>query len=63
MKELNVKNKFSHKQGCTGYKAAMLEWIQKEQEFHGARILDPLEGCTMHTKNWIRGRSHTDDSG
>jgi hypothetical protein len=37
-------------------------WTKKEQELHEAGIPDPLEGCTVCTKNWIRGRSHIDDS-
>jgi hypothetical protein len=63
MKELNVKNKFRHKLGPGGYKAAMPKWAKKDQELHDAGIPDPLEGCTVRTRNWIRGRSHTDDSG
>jgi hypothetical protein len=54
MKELNVKNKFRHKLGPRGYKAAMPKWVKKEQELHNARIPDPLEGFTVHTRNWIR---------
>jgi hypothetical protein len=64
MKELSAKNKFKHKLGPGGYKAAMPKWAKKEQKLRDAGILDPLEGCTVHTrKNWIRGRSRTDDSG
>jgi hypothetical protein len=63
MKELNVKNKFRHKLGPGGYKAAMPKWAKKDQELHDAGIPDPLEGCTVRTKNWIWGHSHTDDSG
>jgi hypothetical protein len=63
MKELNAKNKFSYKLGLGGYKAAMLKWTRKEQEIHDAGIPDPLEGCTVHTKNWIQGHSRIDDSG
>jgi hypothetical protein len=62
MKELNVKNKFRYKLGPGGYKAAMPKWVQKEQELRDARIPDPLEGCTMCTRNWIRGHSRIDDS-
>jgi hypothetical protein len=53
MKELNMKNKFRHKLGSGGYKAAMPKWTNKEQELHEAGIPDPHEGCTVHTKNWI----------
>jgi hypothetical protein len=63
MKELNAKNKFRHKLGPGGYKAAMPKWVKKEQELHNAGIPDPLEGCTVRTRNWIRGRSHIEDSG
>jgi hypothetical protein len=41
----------------------MPKWAKKLQELHDARIPDPLEGCTVRTRNWIRGRSHIDDSG
>jgi hypothetical protein len=30
MKELNAKNKFRHKLGLGGYKAAMPKWAKKE---------------------------------
>jgi hypothetical protein len=63
MKELNTKNKFRHKLGPEGYKAAMPKWAKKEQELHDAGIPDPLEGCIAHTRNWICGHSHIDDSG
>jgi hypothetical protein len=53
MKELNVKNKFRHKLGPGGYKDAMSKWTKKEQELHEAGIPDPLEGCTVRTRNWI----------
>jgi hypothetical protein len=53
MKELNAKNKFRNKLGSRGYKAEMPKWAKKEQELHDAGIPDPLEGCTMHTRNWI----------
>jgi hypothetical protein len=39
----------------------MPKWTKKEQELREARIPDPLEGCTVLTRNW-RGHSHTDDS-
>jgi hypothetical protein len=38
-------------------------WTKKEQELREARIPDPLEGYTLHTRNWIRGRSRIDDNG
>jgi hypothetical protein len=63
MKEMNKKNKFRHKLGPRGYKAAMPIWTKKEQELCEAGIPDSLEGCMVRTKNWIRGRSGTDDSG
>jgi hypothetical protein len=63
MKELNKKNKFMHRLGPGGYKVAMPKWTKKEQELRAAGILDPLEGCTLHTKNFICGRSHMDDNG
>jgi hypothetical protein len=62
MKELNKKNKFTHILGPSGYKAAMPKWTEKEQELHAAGILDPLEGCMLRMKNFIRGRSRMDDS-
>jgi hypothetical protein len=62
MKELNVKSKFRYKIGPGGYKAAMLKWAKKEQELHEAGIPNNLEGCMVHTRNWIQGRSRTDDS-
>jgi hypothetical protein len=62
MKELNTKNKFRHKLGPRGHKAAMPKWTKKEQELRDAGIPDPLEGCTVCTRNWIRGHSCTDDS-
>jgi homospermidine synthase len=49
--------------GGGGYKTAMPKWAKKEQEIRDAGILDPLEGCTVSTRNWIQGRSHADDSG
>jgi hypothetical protein len=51
MKEVNVKNKFKHKLGPRGYKDALPKWTKKEQELREAGILDPLEGCTVHTRN------------
>jgi hypothetical protein len=63
MKELNAKNKFRHKLGPGAYKATMPKWAKKEQELRDARIPGSLDGCTLHTRNWIRGRSRTDDSG
>jgi hypothetical protein len=51
MKELNTKNKFRHKLGPGGYKAAMSKWEKKEQELRGTGIPDPLEGCTVRTRN------------
>jgi hypothetical protein len=38
MKELNTKNKFWHKLGPEGYKAAMPKWTKKEQELRDAGI-------------------------
>jgi hypothetical protein len=61
MKELNTKNKFMHKLGPGGYMATMPKWATKEQELCDAGILDPLEGCIVRTRNWIQGRSRTDD--
>jgi hypothetical protein len=63
MKELNVKNKFRHKLGPGAYKAAMPKWAKKESELRDAGIPDPLDGCTVRTRNWIRGPSRTDDRG
>jgi hypothetical protein len=51
MKELRAKNKFMHKLGPGGYNDAMPKWVKKEQELRDAEIPDPLEGCTMHTRN------------
>jgi hypothetical protein len=45
------------------YKAAIPLWTKKEQELQDARIWDPLEDCTLHTRNWIRSRSRIDDKG
>jgi hypothetical protein len=63
MKEMNKKNKFRHKLGPGGYNSTMSIWIKKEQELREAGIPDPLEGCTVRTKNWIQGRSRIDDNG
>jgi hypothetical protein len=63
MKELIWKNKFKHRLGPGGYKATIPLWTKKEQELCKAGILDPLEGCTLRTRNWIQGRSHIDDKG
>jgi hypothetical protein len=50
MKVLNANNKFRHKLGPG---ATMPKWAKKEQELCEAGIPDPLEGCTVHTGNWI----------
>jgi hypothetical protein len=63
MKELNAENKFRHKLGLRGYKASMPKWMKKEQDLREVGIPDPLEGCTVRTRNWIQGRSRTDDNG
>jgi hypothetical protein len=63
MKELIQKNKFKHRLGSDGYKAAIPLWTKMEQELREAGILDPLEGCTLSMRNWIRGRSRIDDKG
>jgi hypothetical protein len=62
MKELIRKNKFNHRLGPGGYKAAISLWTKKEHELREDRIPDPLEGCTLLTKNWIRGQSCIDDN-
>jgi hypothetical protein len=54
MKELNVKNKFRHKLGPGGYKIAMPNSAKKEQELHEVGIPDPLQGCTVRTRNRVR---------
>jgi hypothetical protein len=41
----------------------MPKWTKKEQEIRAAGILDPQEGCTLRTKNFIRGCSRMDDNG
>jgi hypothetical protein len=51
MKELIAKNKFRHKLGPRGYKSAIPKWAKKEQELHEVGIPDPLEGCTVRTRN------------
>jgi hypothetical protein len=61
MKELIQKNKFKHRLGPGGYKAAIPLWIKKEQELREAGIPDTLEGCTLCMRNWIHGRYHIDD--
>jgi hypothetical protein len=63
MKELIWKNKFKHTLGPGGYKAAIPLWIKKEQKLREAGIPDPLECCTLHMRNWIRGWSRIDDNG
>jgi hypothetical protein len=63
MKELIQKNKFRHRLGPGRYKAAISLYTKKEQDLREAGIPDPLEGCTLCTRNWIRGRSHIDDNG
>jgi hypothetical protein len=40
----------------------MPKWAMKEHELYDAGIPDPVEGCTVRTGNWIRDRSHTDNS-
>jgi hypothetical protein len=42
MKELITKNKFRHKLGPGGYKAAMPIWTKRKQELCEARIPYPL---------------------
>jgi hypothetical protein len=51
MKELIWKNKFKHRIGPDGYKAAIPLWTKKEQKLHEARIPDPLKGWMLHTTN------------
>jgi hypothetical protein len=63
MKELIRKNKFKHRLGPGGYKAVITLWIKMKHKLCEAGIPDHLEGCTLHTKNWIRDRACTDDSG
>jgi hypothetical protein len=52
MKELNMTNKFKHKLGPGGYKVAMPKWAKKEQELRDAGIPNPIDGCTMCTRNY-----------
>jgi hypothetical protein len=54
MIELIRKNKFKRRLGPGGYKATIPLWAKKEQELREAGIPDPLEGCMLHTRNWIR---------
>jgi hypothetical protein len=63
MKELNAKNKFRHKLGPGGYKATMPKWAKMEPKLREAGVPYPLEGCMVRNRNWIQGRSCTDDSG
>jgi hypothetical protein len=63
MKELIQKNKFRHRLGPSGYMAAIPLWTKKEQELHEAGVRDPLKGCTLRMRNWIRGRSRMVDNG
>jgi hypothetical protein len=63
MKELIRKNKFKHKIGLGGYKAAIPLWTNKEHELRETGIPDPLEDCMLRTKNWTWGRSRLDNSG
>jgi hypothetical protein len=51
MKVLIQKNKFKHRLGPGGFKAAIPLWTKNEHEFHEAGIPDPLEGCTFHMRN------------
>jgi hypothetical protein len=51
MKELIQKNKFKHRLGPGGYKAAIPLWTKKEYELREAGIPDPLEGCMLCTRN------------
>jgi hypothetical protein len=44
---------FRHALGPGGYKATIPLWRKKEQELQDAGIPDPLEGYTLHTRNWI----------
>jgi hypothetical protein len=41
------------KYDLVGTKAAIPLWTKKEHGHHEAGILDPLEDCTLHMKNWI----------
>jgi hypothetical protein len=62
MKELIQKNKFKHRLGLGGYKAPIPLWTKKENELRGAGLPNPLEGCALRTRNWIRGQSHIEDN-
>jgi hypothetical protein len=53
MKEQIQKNKFKHRLGPGGYKAAIPLWTKKEHELREVRIPDPLEGCMLRMRNWI----------
>jgi hypothetical protein len=48
MKELIQKNKFKHRLGPDGYKAAIPLWTKKEQELREAGIPDPLHLKILH---------------
>jgi hypothetical protein len=37
-------------------------WSKKDQEHRAVRIQGPVEGCTLHTRNWIQSRSRIDDN-
>jgi hypothetical protein len=63
IKKLIQKNKFKHRLRPGGYKATIPLYAKKEQELCEAGIPDPLEGCTLHTRNMIRGQSRIDDNG
>jgi hypothetical protein len=62
MKALIQKNKSRHRLGPGGYNAAIPLRTKKGQELRDAGIPDPLEGCTLHMRNWIWGRSRLDDN-
>jgi hypothetical protein len=62
IKELIQKNNYK-RLGPSGYKTAIPLWTKKEQELREAGILDPLEGCMLRMRNWIRGWSRIDDKG
>jgi hypothetical protein len=55
MKELIWKNKFKHRLGPGGYKAAITLWTKKEHEFREAGIPDPLEFCMLCMKKLDSG--------
>jgi hypothetical protein len=50
MKEL-IQNKFKHRLGPSGYKAAIPLLTKKGQELHEAGIPGPHEGCTLCMRN------------